>query len=171
MSDEEPGAAAGRVRLGAALRRAWLGYRGRVTKELAAAGFDDRRFPDGRVLRLCAQSPEMTIAQLGRELGITRQGAGKVVASLSDRGYVSLRPSERDAREKIIELTPRAREFQAALREATRRVERELRAEVGPDGFEGLLRLLHALEGDERQRLPEVLRQVAHVDILGYLDD
>jgi DNA-binding MarR family transcriptional regulator len=171
MSDDERRAATGRARLGAALRRAWVGYRGRVDEELAAAGFDDRRFPDGRVLRLCGRSREMTIAQIGRELGITRQGAGKVVAGLSDRGYVSLRPSERDGREKIVQLTPRAREFQAALREATRRIEQELRDEIGEDGFESLLRLLHALEGDERPRLNDVLRQIAHVDVLGHLED
>src|ERR1039458_2291101 len=92
----------GRVALGGALRRAWIGYQRRLDEELAAAGFDDRGFPDGRVLRMCSGPAETTIAQIGRELGITRQGASKNVASLRDRGYVTLSASATDGREKTV---------------------------------------------------------------------
>lgn len=175
MSGDQGGPARGRerggMRTGAALRRAWVGYQRRVNEALVWAGFDDRRFPDARVLRLCRRSGHMTVAQLGRELGITRQGAGKVIASLGERGYVSLRPSDRDGREKIIELTPRAQEFLAALRQATLRIDDELRAEVGAEAFEGLHRLLHALGNGGERRLDDALRQLAGIDILGSLED
>ena len=55
---------------------------------MAETGFGERRFPDGRVLRVCAGEAGSTISAIGRELGITRQGASKVVAELRDRGYV-----------------------------------------------------------------------------------
>ena len=51
--------------LGGALRRAWVGYQLRSDEQLAAAGFADRGFPDGRALRFCAQSEEVTASQIG----------------------------------------------------------------------------------------------------------
>ncbi|HEX3977520.1 MAG TPA: MarR family winged helix-turn-helix transcriptional regulator [Solirubrobacteraceae bacterium] len=133
------------VRLGGALRQAWEDYRRRLDQELAAAGFGDRGFPDGRVLRLCGGASDVTISHIGRELGITRQGASKIVASLRDRGYVTLSPSPTDGREKLVKPTRRAVEFLAAQREAARRIEARIRSELGPDALDGLYRLLDAL--------------------------
>src|SRR5437764_4243386 len=90
--------------LGPALRRAWVGYQRRLDAAMAEAGFGDRGFPDGRVLRMCRDS-ETTISQIGRELGISRQGAGKIVNGLRDRGFVSVDASPRSGREKIVTIT------------------------------------------------------------------
>ena len=95
----------GSVSLGPALRRAWLGYQLRLDAAMTEAGFGERRFPDGRVLRLCSGQNGSTISAIGRELGITRQGAGKVVAHLSDRGYVTVSDSATSGREKSVTLT------------------------------------------------------------------
>ena len=119
---------------------------------MAAAGFaDERRFPDGRVLRLCASSDEVTASRIGRQLGITRQGAGKIVAELRDRGYVTLDASSSDGREKVVALTPRGRDYLAAQRRAARRIEQELRDQLGPEAFDSAVALLDALAGDEAQ--------------------
>ncbi len=150
----------GQVRLGAALRRAWVGYQCRLDEEMAAAGFADRGFPDGRVLRMCSGPVETTVSQIGRELGITRQGASKIVAGLRDRRYVTLRPSETDGREKIVKLTPRAIDYLAAQRKAARDIERRLRDDLGKEGFEVLYRVLGALGGDEDLRLRDYLRKM-----------
>jgi DNA-binding MarR family transcriptional regulator len=125
---------------------------------MAAAGFGDRAFPDGRVLRMCRDTPGITTAQIGRELGISRQGAGKIVGGLVDRGYVSVEPSSRSARENAIALTPRAFEYLDAQRKAARAIESDLRRRLGPDGFDALDRLLEALGADETVRLREYLR-------------
>jgi DNA-binding MarR family transcriptional regulator len=147
-----------RVGLGAALRRAWVGYRRRLDAELATAGHADHRFPDDRVLRICLRSRDVTIAHIGRELGITRQGASKIVASLTGRGYVTLTPSPASQREKIVALTPRATAYLAAHRKAAWRIERELRAQVGNDTFENFHILLDALGGDEQPRMSDYIR-------------
>ena len=105
------------VGLGAALRRAWLGYQLRLDEAMADAGFGDRRFPDGRVLRVCAGEAGSTISAIGRELGITRQGASKVVAQLSDRGYVVVADSSTSKREKSVVLTPLGVDYLAHQRE------------------------------------------------------
>ena len=68
---------------------------------MADAGFGERRFPDGRVLRLCSDRGS-TISAIGRELGITRQGASKVVGQLRDRGYVLVEDSVASKREKSV---------------------------------------------------------------------
>lgn len=154
------------VGLGGALRQAWVGYRHRLDQELAAAGFGDRGFPDGRVLRICSRSADATISQIGRELGITRQGASKIVASLRDRRYVKLSASTTDAREKIVTLTPRANAYLAAQRKAVRGIERQLRSEVGTEAFDSLYLLFDALGGDEQPRLSDYLRNSRHVELL-----
>jgi DNA-binding MarR family transcriptional regulator len=159
------------VALGGALRRAWVGYRCRLDQELADAGYDDRGFPDGRVLRICSQSTEVTISQIGRELGITRQGASKIVASLRDRRYVTVSPSTTSGREKLVKLTPRARGYLSAQRTAARRIERQLHAELGADAFESLHRLLETLGGDEQPRMSDYLRQRSNQDRLASPED
>jgi DNA-binding MarR family transcriptional regulator len=151
------------ARLGVALRQAWAGYRRQLDQELAAAGFGDRGFPDGRVLRLCTDAPDVTISQIGREFGITRQGASKIVASLRDRGYVTLSPSPTDGREKIVTPTRRAVEFLGAQREAARRIEARIRLELGTDALDGLYQLLDALGGGDQSQRADDLRASAGV--------
>lgn len=144
-------------RLGPTLRRALIAYWARLDEELHAVGFADHKFPDGRVLRICINEQNVTVARIGRELGITRQGAGKVVASLRDRGYVVLEPSSDDAREKIVTLTDRATEFLAARRHAVQKIDRQLRKKAGDDAFDGLQRILTALGDDGSTRLTDYL--------------
>lgn len=153
-------------RLGPALRRALIAYWRRLDDELRAAGFADQGFPDGRVLRICLNEPSVTVARIGRELGITRQGAGKVVASLRERGYVTLTPSSDDGREKIVTLTERATDFLVARRKAVEKIDRQLRREAGDDAFDGLQRILTALGDGGQTRVTDHLPLIRDVATL-----
>ena len=153
--DDRPRAMA----LGGALRRAWVGYQRLLDEELAAAGFEDRGLPDGRVLRICARDPDVTISAIGRDLGMTRQGAARLVASLRDRGYVTLDPSPASGREKRITLTPRARDYLTAHRAAARGIEHRLRTQLGEDAYQGLFLLLEALGSQEQPRMHDYIRR------------
>jgi DNA-binding MarR family transcriptional regulator len=155
-----------RVGLGRALRQAWVGYQRRVDQEMAANGFGDRGFPDGRVLRFCMRTGESTISQIGRELEITRQGAAKIVARLRERGYLSVRASATSGREKTVTLTPRGAEYLEAHRAAAIRIEAEVAADVGAEGFESLTRLLEVLGGHEQPRMYDYLRGLADLSSL-----
>ena len=159
------------VGLGPALRRSWLGYRRRLDEELARLGFADHGFPDGRVLRMCSDPGGKTISQIGRELGVTRQGASKIVASLRERRYLTVRASPTSGREKVVKLTQRGTDFLAARRQAARGIERRLRAELGPDGFAALDRLLEVLGGGEEMRMGDYLRQRMERGVLRYLEE
>ena len=144
--------------LGAALRRAWLGYQLRLGRAMADAGFGERRFPDGRVLRVCADEAGSTISAIGRELGITRQGASKVVAELRERGYVAVADSSTSKREKSVILTPLGVDYLAHQRAAAQVIEDELRTELGDATFTALGALLVALDAGEGVRLRAYLR-------------
>jgi DNA-binding MarR family transcriptional regulator len=143
-----PGSAEPR-RLGAALRRAWLAYHRRIEAAMVEAGFDDVAVPDGRVLRLCLDPSGTTISTIGRALGMTRQGAGKLVGSLRDRGYLKVQPSASSGREVSVTATAKARDYLALRRQAAGRVEDEVRAELGADGYAQLRALLQVLGGTE----------------------
>jgi len=145
--------------LGAALRRAWLGYQLRLDGAMAEAGFGDRRFPDGRVLRACSGETGSTISAIGRELDITRQGASKVVAHLRERGYVTVADSRTSKREKSVVITPQGRAHLALQSEASRAIDEELRAELGEAAFAALAALLEALDGGEETRVRAHLRR------------
>ncbi len=162
---QEPAGGGRRRALGAALGGAWVGYQRRLDEAMAAAGFPDRRHPDGRVLRLCARTGEVTASLIGRELGITRQGAGKIVTALRDRGYVVLEPSAADGREKLVTLTPRALDYLAAQRASARQIERELCEQIGSEALDALYSLLYALRGQQDQpRMADYLRHAARLD-------
>jgi DNA-binding MarR family transcriptional regulator len=148
-------------RLGYALLAAWRGHRRRMDEELAALGFTDHRFADRSVLRMCSGPEDTTISQIGRGLGITRQGASKIVASLSRRGYVTVAASPTNGREKIVRLTGRGAEYRAALRQAAQNIERQLRAEVGSEEFKSFCRVLDALGGGERPMPVAYLRELS----------
>jgi DNA-binding MarR family transcriptional regulator len=129
---------------------------------MTAAGFADRSFPDGRVMRICAGSEDVTVSQIGRELGITRQGAGKHVADLKRRGYVESAASPTDGREKLVHLTARGAAYLEAQRQAVQRLDGELRDELGPAPFAALRELLDTLGGAQQMRLREYLGAPDH---------
>ena len=151
----------GSAGLGPMLRRAWLGYQLRLDAAMAEAGFGERRFPDGRVLRLCLGEAGSTISAIGREIGITRQGAGKVVAHLSDCGYVTVSDSATSGREKSVTLTTRGTEYLGVQQSAAQEIERQLRATLGDEGFTGLVVLLEALDIGDRARMRSYLGRSA----------
>ena len=124
---------------------------------MAEAGFGERRFPDGRVLRVCSDKAGSTISAIGRELGITRQGAAKVVAELRDRDYVVVADSTTSKREKSVAITPRGAAYLAHQSAAAREIEDELRAELGDATFTALGSLLGALDAEGEMRLRGVL--------------
>jgi DNA-binding MarR family transcriptional regulator len=144
--------------LGAALRRAWVGYQMALDTEMATAGFTERRFPDGRVLHLCRNSDGVTISDIGRDIGISRQAASKVVTAMVERGYVTVSASASDGREKIVTLTDRARDYLKAQRISARRIEGRVRSELGIDAYETLVRLADLLSLGEDVRLRDYIR-------------
>jgi DNA-binding MarR family transcriptional regulator len=115
------------------------------------------------VLRVCSKDAGSTISAIGRELGITRQGASKVVAHLRDRGYVAVSASTTSKREKSVTLTPRGIDYLAHQRAAARAVEDELRVELGEAALSALEALLDTLDAGDGVRLRAYLRRSSSI--------
>ena len=128
--------------LGHALRVAWWSYVHRLDGEMAAAGFDQRRFPMIYMFALYAEPGATTISQMGERFSISRQAASKIVAKLRELGYVTVTPSTTDRREKVVELTPRAIEFVTARGRAAVTLDAEIRSRLDDVDFDHLHRIL-----------------------------
>jgi DNA-binding MarR family transcriptional regulator len=134
--------------------RLLLAFRGLIDElhaELARQGHPDVRPLHGFVFQ--AIGPHGTTAvELGRRLGVSKQAAGKTIDALERLGYVDREPDARDARRKLIRLTPRGLD----CLERTVRIFDELRAGWARAIGEERLR---ALEDDLRTVTPgELIR-------------
>lgn len=77
-------------------------------EELASAGYPELRPTHGYALNAVARG-EATASELAAGLGITKQGAAKVVKLLLDAGYVEPSADPSDSRSRPLRLTARGR--------------------------------------------------------------
>lgn len=119
-------------------------FKDRLHAHLATAGYDDLGPSFGFVFRSLADR-ELSLAELATMLGITPQGALKIVNEMVAKDYVERRDDSNDGRVRRLVLTTRGR---AALREARRfhaRAERELVAQLGANRVAGARAVLESL--------------------------
>jgi DNA-binding MarR family transcriptional regulator len=72
---------------------------------------------------------------------------------------VTLTASRTDGREKIVTLTDRGVDYLSTHRRVARRIEQQLRKEIGSDPFDSLHLLVAALDGDAQPRLRDYVRK------------
>ncbi len=94
---------------------------------------------------------------------MTRQGASKVVANLRDHGYVAVADSMISKREKSVTVTPSGLDYLTDQVAAARKIEHELRAELGEAAFSALSALLDALDAGDGVRLRAYLRRSSSI--------
>ncbi len=82
-------------------------------RELVAAGYGDIRPTHGCVFRF-VRDDGMRLTELATAAGLTKQSLGEIVDDLADRGYVERLPDPADRRAKLIHLTARGKDAQAA---------------------------------------------------------
>ncbi len=80
--------------------------------ELVRQGHPDARPAHGFALQAIGQHGA-TASEVGRRLGVSKQAAGKTVDRLERLGYVTRAGDDRDARRKLIRLTPQGIELLA----------------------------------------------------------
>lgn len=97
---------------------------------LAKAGYDDLGPSFGYVFRLLADQPR-SLAEVAAQLGITPQGALKIVDDMVAKDYVERRGHPQDGRIKLLSLTARGRRALAAAHAFHLRFERELAGSMG----------------------------------------
>ena len=98
---------------------------------LGALGFHDYRRSDPLVMR-SLRGGEVSLGALGVRLGVTRQAARKVVNGLVERGYAQVTTSSQDSRRRLVNLTPRGRDYLAAVVATLRAMHDEVVDSVDP---------------------------------------
>ncbi len=112
---------------------------------LAALGFEDLRPAHGYVLNAAAAPGGTTSSRVGELLGMTKQGAAKVVAELEAGRYVSRKGNGGDGRTRPVTLTAKGRRALAAAAAVQNELEAEWVELVGARDVKALRRVLHAV--------------------------
>ncbi|MFC9436543.1 MarR family winged helix-turn-helix transcriptional regulator [Nocardia sp. NPDC057030] len=117
---------------GVLLGQAYQGFVQELHAHLAGHGHQVLGASYGYVLRTLADDA-LTASQLGEQLGITAQGAAKVVDEMVRQGYIERRADPNDKRAKLLHLSDRGRDMLDTVRAFHADYERRLTAKVGAD--------------------------------------
>jgi DNA-binding MarR family transcriptional regulator len=112
-----------------AVRHVWLGMRAAIEDELTEFGLT---VPQFATLMMLDGAPGLTVAEVARLCGSTRQSANEMVAGLESRGMVERTPHPTDRREHQLHATEAGLELVRKARPAVRRREDELEAGLSP---------------------------------------
>ncbi len=140
-----------RLDFGVLLAVAYSAFVDEMREELARAGFDDLNRSFGYVARAILHEP-LTLRDLAARLGITSQGALKIVDDMEHGGYVERVPDAEDGRARRVRLAKRGRAAIAAARKFHARFESRLAARVGGSQVATLRSVLEAMV--ERRAVP-----------------
>jgi DNA-binding MarR family transcriptional regulator len=118
------------------LARVMRVYNRRLVDELQARGFED--FSPAFPQILSNLDTEGTrVGVLAARAGVTRQGAGQLLAEIERCGYVVRKQAKEDARATIVRFTPRGRKLLETVLALVESIEAEFAAIAGKD-FEAL---------------------------------
>lgn len=158
-ADMEP--APGLSGLGTRLRHMFELLEGDVAKVYADLGLDDYRTRFSAVVRALVALGPSSIRDLAAAVGVTHSAASQTVAQLARVGLVSLEVGG-DARQRIVHLTPRARDLLPVIEtewEVTEAAARELEAELPMPLTEIIAAVLAAVERRPfRERIADAAR-------------
>ena len=113
----------------------------RLNAAVERAGIEGMRTPFGFVIRALAEAP-LELTALADRLGVTKQAAIKVVDEMEARGFLIREPHPSDRRAKVLVLTRKGLAVREAALAESRRMEAELRLDVGDDDVDAMRRVL-----------------------------
>ncbi|MFE6859303.1 MarR family winged helix-turn-helix transcriptional regulator [Nocardia sp. NPDC057668] len=117
---------------GILLGRAYQGFVADLHAHMAERGHRMLGASYGYVMRALDEKA-LTASQLGERLGITAQGAAKVVDEMVRYGYVERRPDPGDKRAKLLHLSARGVDLLETVRAFHAAYENDLIARMGAD--------------------------------------
>lgn len=112
--------------------------------ELARHGHERARPIHGFALQAIGEDA-VTIVELGRRLGVTKQAAAKTAGSLEEAGYVHRSPHPDDGRAWALTITPRGRELLTRSAETFDRLRRRWVEQLGRERLADLEQSLSTL--------------------------
>jgi DNA-binding MarR family transcriptional regulator len=95
-----------------------------------------------RVIYFVGRNPSISVSELLGILKITKQSLSRVLGQLVKAGFISVRPGNKDRRQRLLELTPKGVELERRLSENQRaRIARAYRA-AGAEAVQGFRKVL-----------------------------
>jgi DNA-binding MarR family transcriptional regulator len=143
---------------GILLGQAYIAFVDELRAHLASSGFEELNRSFGYVARALA-TESLSLRELAEHLGITSQGALKIVDDMEENQYLERLPDRDDGRAKRLRLTKRGRAALAAARTFHARFEADLTKRVGAQQARALRAALTELvRHRELEGAPVVLR-------------
>ncbi len=112
------------------VRSVWLGMRASIAESLTEFGLSTSQFA---TLMMVTKHPGMSVSEIAREVGSTRQAANEMLGGLEAEGLIERRPNPTDKRSHQIHLTDAGRQRFAAAQVSVARREAELEADLTPE--------------------------------------
>jgi DNA-binding MarR family transcriptional regulator len=138
------GAQAEALDFGISIALAYAAFVEELREDLSRAGYDDLHASFGYVARALDRAP-MTLRELADHLGVTSQGALKIVDEMEAGGYLERAPDPADGRAKRLALTERGNAALAQARGFHRRFERNLGRRLGKTALAETRRVLEEM--------------------------
>jgi DNA-binding MarR family transcriptional regulator len=129
------------------LGRALEALTDRLHEQLVAAGFDDHRLSHDKVMPYVPPGG-ITLAQLSRRAGITKQAMAELVQDLETKGYLRRRLDPADRRVRVIEFTERGWSAVGTALAGFAGMEKELQSRWGHHDFTLLRAMLEDIARD-----------------------
>jgi DNA-binding MarR family transcriptional regulator len=129
-------------------------YTNAIQRAQAKIGCEDVP-ASGESILSAMQWSDSSFESIVHNLGITKQAVSQTVETLVSRGYLERTEDPSDRRKVDLSLTDRGRAAGRAARIAIERVDRDLRARVGPDSIAHARKTLLALLEIKRESLDQ----------------
>lgn len=111
-----------------------------------------------RALYFISRQPDLTVTQLLRLLGVTKQSLGRVLTDLTERGLVETRPGIRDRRQKLLRLSPVGAALEVEMFRTLREKMAAAYGHAGQSSVTGFWRVLEGLIPDQDRAMVFGLR-------------
>ena len=87
----------------------------------------------------------ISVTDLAERIGMTKQGCGQFVASLSESGHLVVEPDPSDGRVRLVRRTPAGQGALDTFRDQILALEEQLATEIGPKRYRSFRRTLEEL--------------------------
>lgn len=106
-----------------------------------------------RVIYFVGRHKDISVSDLLKILGITKQSLSRVLSQLVREGYITQRPGIRDRRQRLLDLTPKGVDLERQLTERQRNRVFQAYREAGAEAVEGFRKvLLGIIDEPDRDR-------------------
>lgn len=106
-----------------------------------------------RVIYFVGRYKSLSVSELLQILGITKQSLSRVLSQLVQEGFIVQKTGTRDRRQRLLELTAKGIELEAALSERQRRRIARAYREAGAEAVDGFRKVLMGMiDSPDRER-------------------